>query len=43
MSKPTSGFFFPLDLLSFPRGGNERTFFLVLFPMDDHKWSESYF
>ena len=34
--KLTSGFFFPLDLVSFPRGGNERTFFLALFPIGDH-------
>ena len=41
--KLTSGFFLPLDLLSFPRGGNERTFFLALFPIADHKWPESLF
>ena len=29
----TSCFFFPLDLASLPRGGSERTFFLVLFPI----------
>ena len=40
VQNPTSGFFFPFDFDSFPSGGNERTFFLVLFPIDYHNFSQ---